>query len=102
MAKFIRKLFLVSKIKTVILIIKKIPLFLIEFLTLLNTPIIHKFIDPINKKIIEEKDENKVILNFVYFIFLQNIDFSLNKGPQKGRIKRKILRKLIINNKIID
>lgn len=102
MAKFMRKLFIISKIKETSLIVKKTPLFLIEFLTLLNTPIIHKFPDPIEKKTIEEKDSNKGIIKFIYFIFLQNIDFSLNKGPQKGRVKRKILRKIIINNKLID
>ncbi len=102
MAKFLRKLFIISKIKTLILLVKRTPLYLLEFLTLLNTTIIHKFIDPIENKIIEEKNTDKNIVNFQYFIFFKNIDFSLNKGPQKGRIKRKILRKIIINNKIID
>lgn len=102
MSKFIRKLFIISKIKNIILIIKKNPVFLIEILSLLNLPIAHKFTNPIDKKIIEEKNENKILIKILYFIFLKNIDFSLNKGPQRGRIKRKILRKIIINNKIID
>lgn len=102
MAKFIRKIFLISKIKNTILIIKKNPLFLLEMLNFFNSPIIHKFINPIENKIVEESNDNFLWIKFLYFIFLENKNFSLNKLPKKGRIKRKILRKVVFENKIID
>ena len=102
MAKYIRKIFLISKIKNTILIIKKNPVFLMEILNFLNSPIAHKFIDPIENKIIEESNDNFLWIKFLYFIFLENKDFSNNKKPQKGRIKRKILRKVTFENRVID
>lgn len=102
MAKYMRKLFLISHIKTTSLIIKKTPVFLIEIINLLNSPIAHKFIDPVDNKIIEEDENDALLIKFSYFIFLQSIDFSLNKGKKRGRIKRKILRKIVFENKITD
>jgi len=102
MAKYFRKLFIILKIKNLALIIKKIPVSLSEILTFLNSPIVHKFLNPIENKVIEENDKTPLFINFLYFLFIENKNFSKNKMPQKGRIKRKILRKLTFDNKIID
>lgn len=102
MSKYIRKILIVSKIKNIILIIKKIPVFINEIINFLNTPIAHKFINPIDGKDIEENEINYIQFKFLYFLFKENINFSKNKKPQKGRIKRKILRKVTFENKIID
>lgn len=102
MAKYIRKLFLISKIKSTILFIKKNPILLSELVNFLNKPIAHKFLNPIENKIIEETDFNFLSIKFPYFIFLHNKSFCINKNQQKGRIKRKILRKIVFGNKIID
>lgn len=102
MAKFIRKIFLISKIKHAILIIKKTPVFLMELLNFFNSPIAHKFINPIENRLIEEVNSTSIWIKFPLFIFLENKNFSKNKLPAKGRIKRKILRKIVFENKIID
>lgn len=102
MAKYIRKIFLISRIKNTILIVKKNPVFLMEIINLFNSPIAHKFIDPVENRTIEETNNNFIWIKFLYFIFLENKNFSNNKLPQKGRIKRKILRKVVFENKIID
>lgn len=102
MAKYFRKLFIILKIKNLALFIKKTPTSLSEILTFFNSPIIHKFLNPIENKIIEESDKTPLFVNFLYFIFIENKNFSKNKTPQKGRIKRKILRKLTFDNKIVD
>jgi hypothetical protein len=102
MAKYIRKLFLISKIKNIILVVKKIPLFINEILNFLNSPIAHKFLNPVDNKIIEESETNFIQIKFLYFLFLNNKNFSKNKTLKKGRIKRKILRKVIFENKIVD
>lgn len=102
MSKYLRKILLISKIKNLILIIKKIPVFINEILNFFNTPIAHKFLNPIDGKEIEETEVNYTHLKFLYFLFLENKNFSKNKIAQKGRIKRKILRKVIFENKIVD
>lgn len=102
MAKYLRKLFIISKISNLILIIKKTPLFVNELINFLNTPIAHKFVNPIDNKIIDESLNRKLSIRFLYFIFMENKNFSKNKISAKGRIKRKILRKITFENKIID
>lgn len=102
MAKYVRKIFLISRIKNTILILKKNPIFLNELINFFNAPIAHKFLDPVENRIIEENDTNLVWIKFLYFIFVENKDFSKNKLPQRGRIKRKILRKVYFENKIVD
>jgi hypothetical protein len=92
----------ISKIKNIILVIKKIPVFINEIINFFNTPIAHKFLNPIDGKNIEENENNYTQLKFLYFLFIENKNFSKNKTPQKGRIKRKILRKVTFENKIVD
>jgi len=102
MVKYLRKLFIISKINNLILVIKKTPLFINELINFLNTPIAHKYINPIDQKIIDESLNKYSSIRFSYFIFTENKNFSKNKMPSKGRIKRKILRKITFENKIID
>lgn len=102
-ARYLRKLYLFIKIKYSIFHVKKTPACLLEFLSSLNSPIIHKFYDPFTNKLIEEKlSFKKPLINVSYFIFSKNIDFSNNKIQKKGRVKRKITRKLILENSIPD
>jgi hypothetical protein len=93
---------LITRIKNVILIIKKNPVFLIEIINLINSPIAHKFIDPVENRTIEENNKNSLMVKFLYYIFMENKNFTKNKTPLRGRIKRKILRKVVFENKIID
>ena len=102
MAKYFRKLLLISRVYNLILIVKKIPAFLPEIVNFLNQPIAHKFIDPLEHRIIDENEENTKRIKFFYFIFLHNRSFVKNKIRQSGRIKRKIRRKLILENSVID
>jgi hypothetical protein len=101
-AKYLRKIFLITKIKKAILMIKKTPVFFLEMLNLFSQPIPYKFIDPVEKKLIEEKTNQKPLVSFIYFIFLQNQSYVKNKINKKGRIKRKILRKIVLENQIVD
>lgn len=102
MAKYLRKIFIMTKLKNITLISKNTPSSLIEFLTFLNTPIVHKFQDPLTNEIIEEKKNRTPLIKFLNLVFLKNIDFANNKSRSKGRVKRKILRKIISSNSIVD
>lgn len=101
-AKYIRKIYLICRIKNSMLIVKKNPVLLLETINFFNTPIAHKFSDPVENRIIEESDRDSIRFRFLHFIFIENKDFSNNRKPQRGRIKRKILRKLVFENKIVD
>lgn len=102
LARYIRKLYLLVKFKHTLFFIRSIPTYLAELVNTLNTPIIHKFLTPFNDKLFEDSSLNQNIFNINYFIFLKNIDFSNNKIRKKGRIKRKITRKIFMENSIID
>jgi len=102
-ARYLRKLYLFVKIKYSIFNIKKTPASLVEFLSALNSPIIHKFHDPFTNKLIEEKPFfKKPLVNVAFFLFSKNIDFSNNKIKKKGRVKRKVTRKLVLENSLSD
>lgn len=102
MAKYTRKIFLISKIKKLFLIVKNNPTFLMEFLKNLNTPIIHKFLNPYTNEFIDETESQSYNFKIVYFMFFKNVGFTKKKMKQRGRIKRKIARKLILKNQLID
>ena len=102
MARYLRKIYLLSKISQTIFIIKNTPIFLPEMLNFLNSPIAHKFTDPVTQKTIDEEKTLKPVIKALYFIFSKNKDFSKNKIKKKGRVKRKILRKIVLENRIAD
>ncbi len=54
MIKYMRKIFLITKILNTILIFKKTPKMLNEIINFLNLPIAHKFLNPVDNKFIEE------------------------------------------------
>jgi hypothetical protein len=102
MAKYVRKLLVISRIYELILIVKRTPVFLLEIIKLLNQPIPHKFIDPLEERLIDETEKNKKWIKFFYFVFLNNKSFVKNKTRLAGRVKRKIRRKVIFGNKVVD
>ena len=101
-AKYLRKVFIMSRIKNIMLIVKNNPTLLPEILSFINSPIVHKFQDPLTEEIIEEKKQYTPVIKFLNFLFLENLDFSKNKTKKRGRIKRKILRKVVSSNNIVD
>jgi hypothetical protein len=102
MAKFLRKVFLIANLPNTTLIVKKNPVFLLEFLNFFSQPIVYKFVNPVDGQEFEEKVSLKPITNFSFFIFYKNQSFVKNKTKAAGRIKRKIRRKVIFQNRVID
>jgi hypothetical protein len=89
MIKYLRKLLIISKVPSLTLLIKRTPIFLPEIINILNQPIAHKFIDPLEEQIIDENEKN-------------NKSFVKSKTRLSGRVKRKIRRKIVFENKIVD
>jgi hypothetical protein len=100
--KYLRKIFLLLKLPRIVLIVKKNPIFFLEFLTLFNQPIPYKFNEPLTNREILDNNPNKFLTKFLYFIFLNTQNYTNNKTKKTGRVKRKIFRKIILRNSVID
>jgi hypothetical protein len=100
--KYLRKIFLLLHLPNTILFIKKTPLFLLEILNLFNQEIPHKFNEPVTNREIFDNKPNRLLTVFKYFIFLSNHSYIKFKEKKKGRVKRKITRKIVMRNTIID
>jgi len=100
-ASFIRKILLFSSIKKLILFIKKTPLFFKEILSRINDSAPDIYDHPFTK----EKVNEKLLKNpfrFTMLIFINNKAYGFLKKKKKGRIKRKIAKRLILLNRVLD
>lgn len=99
--KYFRKLFIILHLQKMILIIKRNPVYLPEILNIFHQPLFVLVNEPSKNK----PKKKKIIFNppmFSYYFFISNKSFVKNKMQKKGRIKRKITKKLVSKNKIID
>lgn len=100
--KYFRKLFIILHLRKLILIIKKNPIYLPEILNIFHQPLFILVNEPSKEN---PKKKKKITFNppiFSYYFFIANKSFVKNKMQKKGRIKRKITKKLVSKNKIID
>jgi hypothetical protein len=102
LVRFFRKLLIISKIKNVIIVLKKTPRDTNEIFSYLNNPLPAPFFDPVIKERITESLTNYHKLEVRYLYFLKTVSFTNMKYRQKGRLKRKIARKVIKKNRITD
>ena len=101
-AKYLRKFLLILKMKFINLYFNSSPVMLQELLSNLTSPLVQPLKNPLTSKSIDESFSNKTNLNFIFFFFQKSIPFGKFKARRKGRIKRKILRRLIKVNNVID
>jgi len=73
-------------------------------LQILQKPLNHSFVDPITGETVDEElpQSSKTLFNFVYIVFLKNKPYGQMKIPNEGRLKRKIRRRIVKLNRIID
>lgn len=102
--RYLRKLLIVSRINNFNLYVKKTSDQLGRLLQILQKPLNHSFIDPLTNKTIDEESPQcpKTLFNFIYMIFLKNKPYGQMKIKNEGRLKRKIRRRVIKLNRIID
>ena len=102
LAKYLRKLLIVSGIKNIYVYIKKTPLFVQEIFHLLTSPLVKPFFNPIKGLDVLESPSKHHSLNIRYVFFQNTKSFTSMKVARKGRLKRKIQKRIIKNNKIQD
>jgi hypothetical protein len=102
MARYLRKVFLVTGIRRFDVVVKKAPYMLNEILNNILSPLGHSFQNPFNNRIV---NENKVRYPLIYLkliIFQNNKPYNYMKTSSRGRIKRKILRRVVRYNRMVD
>jgi len=99
---FLRKLLLYTALEQLVLVVKKTPLYLQEIMSSINSPVISLYTNPFNTNLVV--DESKVVNNFYFstFIFLNSRPYSFMKTRKKGRIKRKITKRIVKVNRLVD
>ena len=108
MARFLRKVLLVLKLESVGVITKGVPVHLERILNALFKPLSHPFTNPLTGDLINESDsgassaKSSLNINISSITFLAPKPFSYQKTRKRGRVKRKIRRKLVRLNKVID
>lgn len=102
--KYIRKLLIVADIRYINLVIKKTPVFLNELFNAFTTPIIAPFFNPITKTVYNDITSTltKPAFNIKNLVFLKFKPYNSMKGHRKGRLKRKIMRRIVKSNRICD
>jgi len=100
-ASFIRKILLFSSLTKLVLMIKRIPMFLQEILSIINNPVSNIYSHPFDNN---DVNETKMKNNFYFsnIVFITTKPYGPVKVKNKGRLKRKITKKLNLIGRVTD
>lgn len=102
MMRLLRKLLLVIRLKNIIIRVKGVPLFLTTLLSMLFKPLQHRILDPFLGKPVDEVNLKPRSLRIFSIIFTNPKPFGFQKMKKKGRLKRKVRRKVMKANNVLD
>lgn len=100
--RFLRKLLIISRIDSLNIFVKGVPLHLSQLFNFLNRPLPHLFLDPLTGKTVDETGDEYA--NFLHqsIFFMRSKPYGFQKSRKRGRVKRKIRRKIISSARVID
>jgi len=101
LASFLRKVLMFSSFKILYLIVKKTPVYLKEMMSTLNDSVVSIYKNPFSGDLVDEKTFHTPF-KFSMFFFLNNKAYGKVKVKKKGRLKRKITKRLVLLNRITD
>ena len=101
-SKYLRKFLLILQLKYVSLHFSSTPIMLQEIILNLTTPLIKPLKNPLTLKVIDEDQSSQFRFLFLFFFFQKSKNFGIFKLRRKGRVKRRIIRKLIKINNVLD
>ena len=102
MIRFLRKVCLIVNLKSVNLFLVSSPTMFTEMVNFLFEPLPKSFRNPFTSKIINESSYRYKFFRIKYIYILKNIPYNYLKTKKKGRIKRKVLRRLVKVNQRTD
>ena len=104
LVKFLRKLLIIGNVKTFNIVINRSPTLFVELYKLFITPNIVPYKMP-NKKqpyVDSVVNNSSNVFTARKFIFSRTKFYGLFKERRRGRLKRKVARRLIKKNSILD
>ena len=102
MVRFLRKILLILRLKNIIILSRGVPVNIDLLLSTLFRPLSHPFIDPVSNEIIDETQKTTRSLAVSTIMFLTPKPFGAQKTKKKGRVKRKIRRRIVRLNSVRD
>ena len=102
MMRFLRKLLLILRLKNIVLHSKGLPLFFETLINMLYQPIAHPFQNPLTKKTITEAKNKPRDLKISELTFTHSKPYGSMKFKKRGRIKRKVRRRVMKANWVVD
>jgi hypothetical protein len=102
LSKYLRKLLLLTQLDFIDLYVKSSPFMLLEILTYLFEPLQKVFKDPLSGRLFDETRFKYKDFRLNYIYFNQSRQYNFLKIRKKGRIKRKLQKKLVKLNKKVD
>jgi hypothetical protein len=93
-----------SEVKDLVIVVRKSPIMFLELFDIFMTPDNKPYLLPNSKELYNDE-----VLNTKYsklfvrkFFFVKTKYFGTFKGPRKGRLKRKVFRKLLKKANVMD
>jgi len=104
LVKYLRKLLIVSGLRDFFVIVNRSPTLFAELFKVFMTPNITPFRIPGKKRLYDDSVINSTspTFNIHRFLFFRTKAHALMKIKKRGRLKRKITKRLIKKNSVID
>ena len=102
LVRFLRKLLLTLRLRSLTMCIRGVPLQLDLLLATLFRPLAHTITDPFSGTVVEETGASRSYFNFSSILFRRSKPFGTQKQKKRGRVKRKIRRKIIQSGSVVD
>lgn len=101
LASFLRKILMYTQMNELMLFVKRTPVYLQELLATIHNPVINFYKNPFGDDTINESILD-IKFYFYYFMFITTKPYGFVKTRKKGRVKRKILKRVISINRLTD
>jgi hypothetical protein len=102
-ASLLRKLLLYSNFSDMHLIVNRTPIYFQEILTQIHTPSKSLYKHPfVPKSTVDESSDKVQLFDFKYISFNRTKSYGYIKWKKKGRLKRKISKRVYSINRVID
>lgn len=102
MMQFLRKLLIVLRLNKIQLVSSGVPVLLSRLLYVLSQPLNHLVKNPLTGSVIDEITQPRTKLNFDSVFFTRAYPYGYLPTRKRGRVKRKIRRKLVKLGRLID
>ena len=82
--------------------IVKIPKYFKDILRVITTNTNVLYRNPFNTEVLINEKSSPINIEFLYIYFFNNKPYGVVKRKKKGRLKRKISKKVVLLNNILD